>query len=263
MNTALKTALGVIAAVALVVLGLGAGWLVWGRWLWQPGLIGGPGMMWSRDTQGSFFPWMMDRWDGPRQRGFGMMGGWNGVTDEDCPMSEIAVPGSAGQISIGEAESAVEEYIAGWNDDLEIAELMEFEHNYYAIVREHDTGIGAMELPIDKATGDVAPEIGPNMMWNARYGMHARRNWMDISGGVNKLSEPEAVAVAQKWLDEHKPGVRTEEHAGSFYGYYTIHTVRGGQIDGMLSVHGETGRVWDHTWHGAFVEMLEPEGQEH
>ncbi len=29
-----------------------------------------------------------------------------------------------------------------------------------------------------------------------------------------------------------------------------------GVISGMLSVHGEHGQVWYHTWHGDFVQMI-------
>lgn len=32
----------------------------------------------------------------------------------------------------------------------------------------------------------------------------------------------------------------------------------------MLSVHGTTGQVWYHTWHGDFVQMIEEhEGEVH
>lgn len=75
--------------------------------------------------------------------------------------------------------------------------------------------------------------------------------------GENRVTEQEAVEIAQAWLDENKPGVTTEGHADPFYGYYTIHTERDGQIEGMLNVHGDTGQVWYHTWHGDFVQMIE------
>ncbi len=43
------------------------------------------------------------------------------------------------------------------------------------------------------------------------------------------------------------------------YGCYTIHTLKDGVVEGMLSVHVITGQVWYHTWHGAFVQMVEGE----
>ena len=43
----------------------------------------------------------------------------------------------------------------------------------------------------------------------------------------------------------------------AFYGYYTLHTLRDGQIEGMLSVNGYRGGVWYHDWHGSFIGMEE------
>jgi len=165
------------------------------------------------------------------------------------------------EIEIEEAHEAVERYIAARGySDLEVVEVMEFERNFYAIVQESDTGIGAMELLVDKWTGVVGPEMGPNMMWNGRYGMHGRGGRM--MGGIseaNTIAPEEALDIAQRWLDAYRPGVTVEEHADPFYGYYTIHTAKDGQIEGMLSVHGTTGQVWYHTWHGPFIQMIEEE----
>jgi hypothetical protein len=175
-------------------------------------------------------------------------------------MSGTILPSSVGTIDIQDAEQAVQGYVQKLGyDNLEIAELMEFEHNFYAIVREHDTGLGAMELLVDKRTAAVGPEMGPNMMWNARYGMHRRGGMMgNWTSEANVLSKAQALKSAQRWLDANRPGVTTEEHADPFYGYYTIHTMQDGEIEGMLSVHGTTGRVWYHSWHGDFVQMIEP-----
>ncbi len=270
VNTGFKIALGITAAVALAVFGLGTGWLIWGRLLWQPGPIVGPGMMWSGDdctqqgsaTQGGLFPQVKTWLSVPGPRFLGTMDDGSSTSSTGCQAPGVALPASTGQISIDQARSAVERYIAGASSSIEIDELMEFEHNYYAIVSERNSGIGAMELLIDKTTGNVSPEIGPNMMWNTRYGMHAGRGMMGWSGAMNELTGDQAVAIAQSWLDEHQPGVQTEGHADAFYGYYTIHTIRDGHIDGMLSVHGRTGLVWYHTWHGTFIQMVEGEAGE-
>jgi len=82
---------------------------------------------------------------------------------------------------------------------------------------------------------------------------------MGEGDGINTLSPQEAVDIAQRWLDAYRPGFTAEEHADPFYGYYTLHTLQDGRIAGMLSVHGNTGQVWYHTWHGAFVQMVEVE----
>jgi hypothetical protein len=98
------------------------------------------------------------------------------------------------------------------------------------------------------------------MMWNTRYGMHRRGAMMgDPTSETNALSEAESIARAQRWLDANRAGVTAEEHLDSFYDYYTIHTLADGEIEGMLSVHGTTGQVWYHSWHGGFVQMAETE----
>lgn len=52
------------------------------------------------------------------------------------------------------------------------------------------------------------------------------------------------------------PGLGVAE-ADIFYGYYTLHTLKDGRIEGMLSVNGYTGAVWYHDCHGPFIGMEE------
>jgi hypothetical protein len=190
-----------------------------------------------------------------------MMG--RGPVVPECPAWGGEVPGEQGSIvptglTIEEAHEAVEEYlVAQGYPNLEVAEVMEFERNFYAIAREPDTGMGALELLVGRDSGAVGPEMGPNMMWNARYGMHSRGGMTGGGRETNTISPDEALKVAQRWLDANRPGVAAEQHADPFYGYYTIHTLEGGDIEGMLSVHGTTGQVWYHTWHGPFIQMIE------
>jgi len=248
MKTGLRIALGIVATIALVVVVLSAGWFFWGRCLWAPGTMGGPG---GYTDEGGVVSWKM---------GAGRTGGREGPETMQGGYSSSLHKA----LSSEQAQEAVEAYVknSGYIG-LEIGEVMEFQHNFYAIVCEHDTGIGAMELLVDKSTGAVLPEMGPNMMWNARYGMHRGDRMMrGRTGDVNTLSEEQVVEIAQRWLDANRPGVAAEEHTDPFYGYYTIHTVKDGGIEGMLSIHGTTGQVWYHTWHGGFVQMIEGE-QDH
>lgn len=286
MKTILWIGLGVVAVFALVLVGLLGGWALWGRQVWATEPYAQPdGGYRPPVARGGWGPGMMGRGGAPRTdygspevcgwggRGRGM--GWDG----DAPCAEYGDapedPASAapqGALSIDEAYEAAEAYV-DWLDypNLDVTEVMEFEHNFYAIVAETETGIGAMELLIDKESGDVGPEMGPNMMWNTRYGMHGRggrgggmMGWSYRNDGTNAVSAEEALEIAQEWLDANLPGVTVEDHADPFYGYYTIHTLADGEIEGMLSVHGTTGQVWYHTWHGAFIDMLETgEGEGH
>jgi hypothetical protein len=51
--------------------------------------------------------------------------------------------------SLDEARSAFERAVEGYaNPNLKVGEVLEFSNNYYAEVKEKNTGIGAMELPL-------------------------------------------------------------------------------------------------------------------
>jgi hypothetical protein len=205
--------------------------------------------------------------------GPGMMGGYGGsLFDQADPLTLDA------------ARTAVEAYIAGWDDDLEleISEIMIFDNHAYAQIIEEGSGIGAFEVLVDPITLAVTPEHGPNMMWNLKYGMHGadnqglgmmmggyghvNREWMGGMMGIAPIGEisvemtvsPEqAVEAAQRYLDQYLPGAEADDHADPFYGYYTIHILDDGEVVGMLSVNGYSSQVFPHTWHGDFIEMSE------
>jgi hypothetical protein len=199
-------------------------------------------------------------WNGSRW-GYGMMGGDWGRGDMHRGWGS-ANPGDRDVSSLEDAEAAVDEYVRALGyGAMQVTEVMEFEHNYYAIVVEADTGIGAIELLVDKETGAVGPEPGPNMMWNTRYGMMGSGRGMmgGFRTGEMRLSSEEAQQVAQRWLDANLPG-RMAGEADEFYGYYTLHFLQDGDIEGMMSVDGSSGEVWYHNWHGDFVAMTEGHG---
>ena len=259
--------LGTIAlAAVLVVVGFLAG-SIWNQSRWGNAVMGngmmgpigmGPGMVGSS---------VQDVPCIEGQSGYGMMdGNWNDMpfgSVQDMPCGQGYVnPGDGDVSSLEDVETAVQGYVErlGYSG-LEVSEVMEFERNYYAIVAEEDTGVGAMELLVDKDSGAIAPEPGPNMMWNAKYGMMGRGSGMmgmmdGYASGEMTLSPQDAEGVAQRWLDANLPG-RTAGEADEFYGYYTLHFLNDGQIEGMLSVHGSSGDVWYHSWHGDFVSMAE------
>jgi hypothetical protein len=288
MNINLKwiALLGISALVGLLAVSLLAGpvlaqgpgpWAARGGFGWGhgPGMMGG-GMM-----------------RGPVGGSAGMMGGWGygltptrGFTDTvpfgygpgDCPGMGSwgnAVPSDGDRLTMDQAAEAVEQYLALNGDSgLELGEVMEFNYNFYAQVLEVETGIGVLELLIDPVTGAVHPEPGPNMMWNAKYGhmsgygdmpmASGRRVGMGMMGfgyrpptGEMTVSPDQAVQAAQAYLDQTQSGLTADDHADTFYGYYTLHTLQDGQVVGMLSVNGYTGQVWYHTWHGDFIGMSE------
>jgi hypothetical protein len=207
----------------------------------------GPGMMGYVTYEGYTFgmgPGMMMMGPGMMMRPgmMGMMWGYNP---------------NAKQINIDQAAKAVKSYLNAYDKDLELVEIMEFEWNFYAEVEEEDTGIHAMELLINKYTGQVYPEMGPNMMWNTKYGMMGSRYYYYDKLSAKMLVSPkQAEVLAQKYLDEYMPGIKIKD-VETFYGYYTLHTYKNNKIEGMLSVNGYNGAVWYHHWHGAFIQMKE------
>jgi hypothetical protein len=257
-----RRTLGLIAAgllVAALVVGAAGVALAWGPN--SPGGPGsGPGRVMSGWGQGGYGP-------GPGTGGGygygpgGMMGGGYGYGPGGMmgPWAQATPTGPA--ISFDQAQKNVQRYVDQiGNSDLTLDEMMEFQNNFYAIVKEKSTGIGAFEVLVNKWTGAVFPEYGPNMMWNTKYGMMGQNPWMgqmmgyQLQTGPMTVTADQAKQIAQKWLDQYQPGSTTET-PDTFYGYYTLHTLKGGKITGMLSVNGYSGQVWYHTWHGAFIQM--------
>lgn len=170
-------------------------------------------------------------------------------------------------------------YIASTRDsDLVLREVMEMENNFYAIVYEKSTGIGAFELLIWKRSqssgmmgggmgmggmmggvGIVVPEPGPNMMWNTKYGMMQGMMGSPQQSGISAqmpIDEEKAHSIAEEYLSQNFPGADVEG-INRFYGHYTLDFEKDGKIVGMFSINGYTGQVWYHSWHGYFIQEKE------
>lgn len=189
--------------------------------------------------------------------GGGVAGGYGGMMEAYA--SDPNVP----PLTLAEARSAVEAYLQSLNNpNLTLGEVMIFDNQAYAEIMEKDTGIGAMEVLVDPATRRVYPEPGPNMMWNVKYGQRANGGMMGYRANANTtptadmpVTPAQARQIAQQFLDRNYPGVQVASEADPFYGYYTLHTLKDGQVIGMLSVNGYTGQVFLHSWHGKFITM--------
>lgn len=220
--------------------------------------------------------------EGMRMAGPGIMGGMpmmgpgvgsrGQMMSGGCPMAgpRMAMmgmgwsPGFVAQDMMQAAQAAQLYVVAFWRDpDLVVKEVMEFSNQFYVQIEERSTGIGAMELLVEKLTGLVHPEPGPNMMWNIKYGHMARGMGMmglwQAPTATMPLGPEQAAQLAQQYLDAYMPGAKVTEEIIPFYGYYTIDLERAGRIFGMLSVNGFTGQVWYHGWHGQFLGIWEPE----
>lgn len=157
--------------------------------------------------------------------------------------------------NIEKAKELAETYISRLSPELRVKEIMEFSNHFYIMVEERDTKINAFELLLDKGTGRIFYEPGPNMMWNTKYGHMGRMRNPTASMPVRP---EEASKIAQSWLDRNILGAKVEKPE-TFYGYYTLDISKEGSIFGMLSVNGYTGEVWYHSWHGRFIRMVEYE----
>ncbi len=262
-----------IMAIATILAVLGAGYAVArpANAGFLNGMMGGFGnMMGNSGMMGNYgngkigYGGMMG--SGMMDNGNGMMGGGimgngdaRGMMDGNgsgyCgSYGADGYKGNATPITIDKARESVEEYLnSTGNVDLQLTEVMEFSNHFYAEVKEKSTGVHAFELLVNKYTGAVAPEMGPNMMWNTKYG--------PMSAGTQagaSITKEQALKNAQEYLDLNLPGTSVAD-AEAFYGYYTIHVLRDGKISGMLSVNSYTGAVWYHSWHGEFIKILDVE----
>jgi hypothetical protein len=286
MNTSLRAALvitGIIVLAAILLLtGLWIGRMGWGMsGFWPGGLMSTntsnrTGMM-QNDIMGGGTMMNQGMMNGGSMMGGGIMNGnamMNGGTMMGSGMMGTGMMGNGGlyanatPLSLEAAQQALDQFLQSYkNEDLAVGEIMIFDNHAYAEIVEQSTGIGAMEMLVGPVTLAVAPEHGPNMMWNLKYGAMAGYGggMMGIYG--NTPSQPaeissempvtleQAVESAQRYLDTYLPGTQADEQADPFYGYYTLHVLRDGKVIGMISVNGYTGQVFLHTWHGDFVEM--------
>jgi hypothetical protein len=173
--------------------------------------------------------------------------------------------GSGSDIGIDRAVKVAQDTAAGYpSGGLKADEVIGFSQNYYATLRETDSRIGAFEVLIDRTSGGVTREPGPDMMWNTKYSMRGAvmNGGGTMGGSIVTPSRPmtvtadQAQGIAQRWLDSNRAG-STAKSPDSFYGFYTIDFESSGHLAGMLSVNGYSGQVWYHSWHGTFIQLRE------
>jgi len=207
-------------------------------------------------------------WQAPGQ--LGIMGRWH-----QGSQNQTTAP-----ITLDQAKTIAQQYLTSTqNSNLKIKEIMEFQYNFYIIYQEKDTGRGAFEMLIWKqippsgmigggmgggmmgrgvGVGVIMPEPGPNMMWNTKYSpmRNGMMGYTNQPSSTMTVSESNAQQLAQAYLDANLNGAKTEMGT-QFYGYYTFDYTVNGKIAGMLSVNGNTGQVWYHSWHGTFLQEVE------
>ena len=231
--------------------------------------MGGPGHMGPGDPTGDagscpgtsfgLAPgWMMDGTGAsslaPGSMMGGMMSGMMGQMMNGMMGSSMMVNNNSpffvapAPLTLAEVGDILAAYLSHLNDsNLEIGEVMIFDNHAYAQIVETDSGIGVMEVLIDPTTKTVFPEMGPNMMWNLKYGMMSGFGGYGMGGMITggfgdsgastemTVTPEQAVERAQTVLDTcfSEANPTADEHVDPFYGYYTLHVNRDGETVGM------------------------------
>ena len=255
---ALATALGLVVAQGMMGTpndprAPGNGYRNYGNYgnhgMMQPGYGGyGPGG-YGRGGMGMMRPGYGGR------GGFGTMGG--GMMGGNTMR---VLPPDAQPLDDAELRARLDAAARAFGAEVRVDDVMPFtDHTYAHFVGPDGTGLA--EVLVDRYTGVVTPEPGPNMMWNLRTGMgggmmggYGPAPWGSTPNAAQaqeRYDEAGARELAATFLDGYLPGA--EVLAGqAFPGYVTFDYGRDGRIDGMLSVHRISGQVWPHTWHGVY-----------
>lgn len=213
------------------------------------------GSMMNRNPMGGGMNDMMNQMMGGMNMN-NMMGMMNGCMGMMGSVMGGPYDANVKPITIEQAIANAHRYVSSLNNtDLVIEEVEEYSNNFYVAVQENSTKNFALQLLIDRFSGGVYPEPGPNIMWNTKYGgmgmmSNAANNQMSIS-------KDQAKQMAQKFLDSYLPRAKVGD-VDTFYGYYNVEVLLDGKTHGMLSVNGSNGLVWYHIWHGTFIQEKHP-----
>ncbi|MEJ2357053.1 MAG: hypothetical protein P8Y13_03090 [Deinococcales bacterium] len=229
-----------------------------GPWTMAPGPMGGYGMM------GGY---------GRMVGGYGMMGG--------SGMMQV-LPSTATPLEDAIVRQNLQRFADRLTAGAQLHDIMVFTNNVYAQVLDA-SGKAVGEILLDRYSGAVSLEPGPNMMWNTHWKMGGygpgsgpnmmrpnmmRPNMMGPNtmgpdtAGPNapstgaRLDAAAATSRANAFLAGYLPGASVVG-SQTFPGYFTFDYGTNGTPLGMLSVNALTGQVWPHTWHGAFIREIE------
>ncbi len=203
----------------------------------------GPGMM-QGGGPGGFAPGMGQGWMGP---GGGTPYNQGGTL-----------------LTMDQAVQIANQYLSSTNaQNLQLAMVHQFTNGYEAEYIEKGTDIHAFEILIDPYTGASYPEMGPNVMWNTKYG-----HLGGMMGGPNPSSATTNMPVsadtaknsAQQWLNSNLQGTTLGSDVDTTYGYYEMEVEKDGQNYGQIDVNGYSGQVWYENWHGPVVQTREIQG---
>ncbi len=223
---------------------------------WPMGPRMGPGMMYGPGWGPGYTPGynysypMMGYYSPDDNRSYSMMGYYPSGYNYSWPFmgyGGMMAPYYSGSrpISSADALQRMESFARNLGKDIKVEDFTAFSGNYYSVLKDASNNQDLAEVLVDRYTGTVFPEPGPNMMWNTRYGSGRA----GTRGAGNDLAG--AKRQAEDFLKDYLPGAKVIE-SNALPGYYTFDFGRQG-IEGMLSVNAYNGEIWVHTWHGFYL----------
>ncbi|ODA40096.1 PepSY domain-containing protein [Desulfosporosinus sp. BG] len=243
--------------------GYNGGYGMMGGGLGEDGYSGGYGMMGGLGENGYSGGYgMMGGLGGNSYNGgYGMMGGsgtngygggYNGMMGGGYNAQSLGVSLTNGQVATSDQAIAITKaYTQKLNPDVVVAELHEFSNGYEVELKEAKTGAEAYEVIVYKNGGQVIPEMGPNIMWNTKYGA---MNWSN-TGDVT-VTEEQATKNAQEAVTKMGQGYSIGK-AELAPGYYEFMIQKDGKDYSELDVNGYTGQVWFENWQGPILNTID------
>ncbi|KGK89150.1 peptidase [Desulfosporosinus sp. HMP52] len=188
------------------------------------------------------------------QGGYGMMGGQGsyGMMGGGYDAKSLGVDLTDGKVaSSDQAVAIAKAYAQKINQDLVISQLHEFSNVYGVEFKEGKTGDKAYEVMVFKNGGGIITDMGPNNMWNTKYG---HMNWGN--DGAVTVSEEQATKNAQEFVTKMGQGysIGKPELAP---GYYEFMVQKDGKDYAELDVNGYTGQVWLQNWQGPIIQSID------
>ena len=177
--------------------------------------------------------------------GYGMMGGGYDAKSLGVDLTNGEVTTSDQVVAITKA------YTQKTNKDVIVGELHEFVNGFEVELKEGATGAKAYEVMVYKKGGQIITEMGPNIMWNTKYGP---MNWGNT--GAVTVSEEQAANTAQEFVTKMGQGysIGKPELAP---GYYEFMVQKDGKDYSEIDVNGYTGQVWLENWQGPIIKTID------
>ncbi len=180
--------------------------------------------------------------------GFGMMGGGG----YNAASLGISLPN--GQVTTSDQALALAKaYTQKLNQGFAVDELHEFTDSYEVELKEAQTGAKAYEFMIAKNGGQIFTEMGPNVMWNTKYGHMSYGNNVTPA-----MSAEQATEAAQKFVRTMGQGFSLDKPENAT-GYYEFMVMKDGKDYAELDVNGFNGQVWYENWHGPILNTVKAE----